>query len=40
MNVSMLEPQERTVDWKTVVDDWQQHSGEKEQPNLNEEVAQ
>ncbi|MCU8028532.1 ATP-binding protein [Shewanella sp. SM73] len=34
------EPQERTVNWKTVADDWQQHSGENEQPNLNEEVAQ
>ena len=34
------EPQERTVNWQTVADDWQQNSGENEQPDLNEEVAQ
>lgn len=33
-------PQERTVNWQTVADDWQQNSGEDEQPDLNEEVAQ
>ncbi|MFM4899696.1 MULTISPECIES: ATP-binding protein [Aeromonas] len=34
------EPQERTVNWQTVADDWQQNSGDDEQPDLNEEVAQ
>lgn len=33
-------PQERTVNWQTVADDWQQNSGDDEQPDLNEEVAQ
>ena len=30
------EQEERTVDWKTVADDWQQNSGEDVQPNLDE----
>lgn len=34
------EQEERTVDWKTVADDWQQNNGEDVQPNLDEEVAQ
>ena len=34
------EPQERTVNWQTVADDWQQNSGDDEQPELNEEVAE
>ncbi|MFB0722111.1 ATP-binding protein [Aeromonas salmonicida] len=33
------EQEERTVDWKTVADDWQQNTGEDVQPNLDEEVA-
>lgn len=33
------EQEERTVDWKTVADDWQQNTGEDVQPNLDQEVA-
>ena len=32
------EPQERTVDWQAVANDWQQNSGEDEQPDLNDEA--
>ncbi len=32
------ELQERIVDWKAVANDWQQTSGEDEQPDLNEEA--
>ncbi|GJA13358.1 ATP-binding protein [Aeromonas caviae] len=34
------EQQERTVNWKTVADDWQQNSGEDVQPDLDKEVAE
>lgn len=34
------EQQERTVNWKTVADDWQQIGGEDVQPDLDEEVAE
>lgn len=34
------ELEERTVDWKTVADDWQQNSGEDVKPNLDGKVAE